>query len=248
VTETSTQTETAPAATDCPRCGAEAKPGQEYCLECGERLPGADGRVVPRMAAAWRRTLPWYPGDWIWGALLCLVVAAAGLVFAILYSQHDNASGTAITATSPTLSAPGASVPPATDTGGVPPTPTATATVDTTQANLVPPGKPTTTTAPPAAKPGLLSAWPARNGYTIVLESLPAAGSGRTLALQKARQALKAGLPQVGVLDSGGYSSLHPGYYVVFSGVYSSLAEAQSAAGAAHAKGFRAAYARQITT
>ena len=27
-------------------------------------------------------------------------------------------------------------------------------------------------------------------------------------------------IPEVGVIDSGEFSSLHPGYYVVFSGIY----------------------------
>ena len=50
------------------------------------------------------------------------------------------------------------------------------------------------------------------------------------------------------MLDSGKFSSLHPGYAVVLSGFYASLAQAQSAANAAAAKGFGSAYARQITT
>ncbi len=33
----------------------------------------------------------------------------------------------------------------------------------------------------------------------------------------------------MGVLDSSRYASLHPGYWIVFSGVYSSEAEATSA-------------------
>jgi hypothetical protein len=73
------------------------------------------------------------------------------------------------------------------------------------------------------------------------------ANSGRSLALERARAASRAGLPQVGVLDSSRYSSLHPGYYVVFSGVYGSLGQAQTAQASAAAKGFRLAYAREIT-
>jgi len=75
---------------------------------------------------------------------------------------------------------------------------------------------------------------------------LPTSG-GRSLAVERARSASRAGLPQVGVLDSSRYSSLHPGYYVVFSGVYASDAQAESARAAAAAKGFQAAYVRQIT-
>ncbi len=243
---TQTPTQPAPPISECPRCGAGVEPAQEYCLDCGQRLAAADAGLVPRLAAAWRRRLPWYPGDWIWGAALCLVVALAGLAFAILYSRHGESTTAPLTATAPTRSAPVSSAPPATDTGGVAPVPTPTVKVDTSQANLQPPGDATTTAPAPAARG--LTAWPGRNGYTVVLESLPSGGTGRTLALRKARQALSAGLQQVGVLDSGKYSSLHPGYFVVFSGVYRSQAEAQRAVSDVHAKGFPSAYARQITT
>jgi hypothetical protein len=80
-----------------------------------------------------------------------------------------------------------------------------------------------------------------------VLASLPTS-AGRKAATAKARQALDAGLPQVGVLDSSQYASLHPGYYVVFSGTYDSLSAAQDAASKAADKGYGNAYARRVTT
>ena len=76
---------------------------------------------------------------------------------------------------------------------------------------------PTTTQAPPP-RPQIVD-WPSQDGYTVVLASMPATG-GRAVAIRKAREALAARLPEVGVLDSGEFSSLHPGYYVVFSGIY----------------------------
>jgi hypothetical protein len=113
-------------------------------------------------------------------------------------------------------------------------------------------GPPVTPTTPPPATstapaPGTLTAWPAgQSGFTVVLESLPSS-SGRSLALARARAASRAGLPQVGILDSSRYSSLHPGYYVVFSGIYTSRGQAEAARAAAADKGFRLAYAREIT-
>jgi hypothetical protein len=79
-----------------------------------------------------------------------------------------------------------------------------------------------------------------------VLESIPTT-SGRGLAVARAREAARAGLLQVGVLESSRYSSLHPGYYVVFSGIYTSRAQAERAQVTAATKGFRNAYAREIT-
>jgi hypothetical protein len=71
--------------------------------------------------------------------------------------------------------------------------------------------------------------WPVgEDGWTIALASLPQTG-GRAPALARARAARAKGLAAVGVLDSSRYASLHPGYWIVFSGVYASEAEATSA-------------------
>jgi hypothetical protein len=57
---------------------------------------------------------------------------------------------------------------------------------------------------------------------------------------------MNAGLPQAGVLDSSDYSSLNPGYYVAFSGIYDTLAQARSGLQNARSKGFPLAYVRQV--
>lgn len=82
-------------------------------------------------------------------------------------------------------------------------------------------------TAP--AGPSGVAEWPAdQDGWTIALASIPQS-SGRAVAVERARRARTRGLPQVGVLDSSRYASLHPGYFIVFTGVYTSEAEATSA-------------------
>jgi len=86
--------------------------------------------------------------------------------------------------------------------------------------------------------------WPSTNGYTIVLASLPLS-SGANAARNKAFFALRKGLRQVGILVSSSYPSLQPGYYVVFSGVYPTLADAQSSLDTAKAS-FPGAYARPV--
>jgi zinc-ribbon domain len=223
-----------PAEPVCPRCGAPYEPGQEYCLECGYRLRPPTG-VVGRLAGAWQRRFGWYPGDWIWRVLLGLVIAIAGATAAIVLADAG-AENKTIVATE----------------GGAPREPTTAPGTSTVTLPGVSTGPPVTPTEPPpptttTPAPGSLTAWPSsRSGFTVVLESLPTS-SGRSLALARARAASRAGLPQVGVLDSSRYSSLHPGYYVVFSGIYGSLGQAQSAQSAAAAKGFRLAYAREIT-
>jgi stage II sporulation protein D len=87
--------------------------------------------------------------------------------------------------------------------------------------------------------------WPAgRTGYTVVLVSVPAS-SGLASARAAAAKARHAGLPQVGVLVSSRFATLHPGYYVVFSGFYGRGARAQAAARAAASR-YPAAYPRRI--
>lgn len=90
-------------------------------------------------------------------------------------------------------------------------------------------------TAPDSAQgeapvgPAGVAEWPTdEEGWTIALAAVPQT-KGRATALARARAARRKGLPQVGVLDSSRYASLHPGYWIVFSGVYSSEAEATSA-------------------
>jgi hypothetical protein len=94
------------------------------------------------------------------------------------------------------------------------------------------------------ARTGALIAWPGGNRYTIVLSSLPARG-GLGQAKAKALAAFHAGLEQVGVLVSSSYSSLHPGYYVIFSGIFDTMEEARSRLPEATPR-FPSAYARQI--
>jgi hypothetical protein len=214
----------------CPRCGTPYSGEQEYCLECGLRLPASAG-LIARLGSVWRRRLGWYPGDWVWPALLALAVAAgAGVVSAAWLADRTSSASPTVVETTP-----GASSIQQTQTA---PEPTTTAaTTATTPAKPPPP-------PPPANRP---VSWPVgKSGWTIVLTSLPSSG-GRPPALAQARQAISVGMKQVGVLDSSKYSSLHPGYYVVFSGIYSSEAEAQSALIDAHRHNYPGAYPRRIT-
>jgi hypothetical protein len=99
--------------------------------------------------------------------------------------------------------------------------------------------------APPPPAPQRLTSWPANtDGFTVVLASVP--DGGRSGALKKAKDARDAGLTQVGVLNSSHYSSLHPGYLVVFSGIYENRAAAEGAIENVREKGYNDAYAAQV--
>ena len=61
-----------------------------------------------------------------------------------------------------------------------------------------------------------------------------------------AQRAINAGLPEVGVLNSSDYSSLNPGYYATFTGIYDSENEAEGALPRARSSGFPLAYTRRV--
>lgn len=100
-----------------------------------------------------------------------------------------------------------------------------------------PPPKPTQTqpTTPPAPT---LASWPAGvTGYTVILGVIPA----KPAATTSANKTAATGIP-VGLLYSSDYSSMHPGHWIVFSGTYTSRAQADAAATRLQAKGQASAY------
>jgi hypothetical protein len=217
---------------ECPRCGTPHEPNQEYCLECGLRLPVEPRGVVPRLGNAWRRRLRWYPGDWIWPSLLALVIAALAGAGAAAFVSHDTGGAAYVTRTSPAATV--------TPTIAPPESTAKPATGAKKPANRAKRQRPAAATQP-------LKVWPAgESGWTVILQSLPAV-NGRAFALAQARAAQHAGVADVGILDSSHYSSLHPGYYVLFSGVYNSFDDANAGATSAQSHGFGRAYPRRIT-
>ena len=217
----------------CPRCGTPHEPNQEYCLECGLRLPVEAKGLVPGLGRAWRRQLGWYPGDWVWPSLLALLIAALAGIGAAAFVSQDQKRADYVTGTSPF--------------GAPPSTPPPERTVTTPTVPLSQTGtQPTPPEQTPAPAP-VLKEWPAgKSGWTVVLASLPTA-NGREFALAQARAAEHSGLQAVGIIDSSKYASLHPGYYVLFSGVYTSLDDANTGATTAQSRGYRRAYATRIT-
>jgi hypothetical protein len=213
----------------CPRCGTPYAPNQEYCLECGLRLPAEARGAVPRLGGAWRRRVAWYPGDWIWPSLLALVIAAAAGLGAAAFVSHDKQGTRYADRTSPVGQVTSTIAPPETTTAA--------------------PSPGSTTKEPPSPRAGAATPmdWPAgQSGYTVVLQSLPTT-NGRAFAVAQALAALHAGVPDVGILDSSKFSSLHPGYYVLFSGVFHSFDDANTAATTARSHGYQRAEARQVT-
>jgi hypothetical protein len=220
----------------CPRCGSPYAAGQEYCLECGLRLPVVRGfvasRIVPGLGQSWQRHFRWYPGDWIWPVVFGLLIAGAGATVAILTTRDDGTASRTIIATGPTETGETSTGPPATTAT----TPTETATTETTATDTTPTE---TTPAGPIKWP------PGKTGFTVVLASIVETDR-LAVARAAAQKALDAGLSDVGILKSSNYSSLNPGYYVVFAGVHDTVAEAQSTLSTAKST-FPQAYTRKIS-
>jgi hypothetical protein len=211
-------------AAECPRCGAAYEPMQEYCIECGLRLP-LDRGIFPTVGRAWRLQVSRHPGGWLWVVLVLLALTALATVAAILTSEHGESAVRTIAATESTPT--------------VRPTQTGPAFAPTTV--------PTTTTTTRRAGTATPIEWPTgRRAHTIVVASVPTT-RGRQSALRLARAALRARLPDVGILDSSKFASLRPGYYVVFSGFYETVEGALSAVETAKARGYPRAYEREIT-
>ena len=225
----------------CPNCGAPHDAYQEYCLECGRRLPGAYPETRYTM---WRRDSPL----WLWAALaaLLLVALVAGAVVALAATDDDKSAGSTIPVVSTnqdTTNTVGVITAPPTITINPPTTTFGTTTFSTTTIGTTTSG---TTTFGTTTNSGYLS-WPAgKDGFTIVLKSVPTS-SGRGPAESAANTAKANGLPQVGILNSSDYSSLNPGYYVTFSGIYDNQSQANAALSNARAKGFPTAYVREVS-
>jgi cell division septation protein DedD len=124
----------------------------------------------------------------------------------------------------------------------LPTTPTETSTLP---AESVPTTAPEQPPPPPPPSPNTLTEWPSgQDGWTIVLSSIPQS-AGRPNAVAAAQKALNAGLTDVGILNSSEYSSLHTGYFVVFSGIFNSEADARAALDKAQGS-YPQSYVRQI--
>jgi hypothetical protein len=187
-------------------------------------------RAISGLGETWQRHFRWYPGDWIWPVVFGLLIAAAGATVAILTTRDGGNGSQTIIATGPTET---------TDTSTVPP-PTETVTTETVTTETTP--TETTPTETTAAGPIM---WPpGKTGFTVLLASIVQT-DGLPVARRTAQTAIDAGLADVGILNSSNYSNLNPGYYVVFSGVYDTLAEAQGNLSAAKST-FPQAYTRKI--
>ena len=205
----------------CVTCGAPLAPDQRYCLECGTRRAGTPG---PGALVSRERTVS-VPGG----------PAAAAATEIVLPPDAGWRNPTAIIAgVGCLLLAMGVGV--LIGHAGKARTITAPAQVITVAGG----GGSTATAA-------FTDDWPSgTSGWTVQLQTLPVA-STQPPAVAAAKSAASAkGVAAVGALRSDDYSGLPAGEYIVYSGVYTTKAQATSAL-AGVKKNFPSASVIQVT-
>jgi hypothetical protein len=195
----------------CPSCRAAVAEDQNYCLSCGARQARARTRVEPTAAGPAATASELVPAglapqrDWTpVVALGGLAVLALVLVIGVLIGRSGQSS-TKSAAAPQVIQLQGS---------GNGATPSSTGAAGNSTAAAV--GK-------------ISDEWPSgKSGWTVALQSLGKSGAtpGSVTAAKSA--AAGNGAKHVGVLDASNYTSLGSGY-VIYSGVYSSQAQATAA-------------------
>jgi hypothetical protein len=109
---------------------------------------------------------------------------------------------------------------------------------------------PSTTVTAPAIKGTIVIGKPgsgtvAEHGWIVILASIPTA-KGKAAATSFAAKAKRAGVGSISILNSSNSRPLRGGYWVVYSGPFTTLVEVNSNASEVHGKGYGSAYIRQL--
>ena len=229
-TQTPPPDATAPPERRCPRCGHAMAPDQEWCLACGA---AASTEVAePR---GWRVPIV------LAGGLGLLAILGVVLALVALSGGGEKLAPT------PTPS-PQAAVPTTS------PIPTASATVSplpTESATPTDTASPTETTTPePSATPdegntstdtgSTFTGWPGGDGWTVIIASKGSQSAAESIATEAQGKGLT-----VGILNSSDYSSLNPGYHVVFTEKFDSKSAAEDSLSDVQSD-YPDAYVRQV--
>ncbi len=200
----------APPERRCPRCGHAMAPDQEWCLACGAaastEVAEPRGWRVPIMLAGGLALLA------ILGVVLALVALSGG--GEKLAPTPTPSPQAAVPTTSPI---PTATVSPLPTESPVPTeTPAGTATAEPTETPDTGGGNTGSDTG------STFSGWPGGDGWTVIIASKNSQSEAETIATDAQGKGLT-----VGILDSSDFSSLNPGYQVVFTEKFDSKSAAE---------------------
>ncbi len=215
----------------CPACLSPMRSDQRYCLECGERLAVDEIPPPPGGGSAFANRST----SLLAIAAVALIVIGVGLGWVALRDPNlgdtPDATVTATVITDTVI----------TDTIITDTIITDTIITDTVITETIITATVITVTSPSGAT------WPVgKSGYAVILASKDSATFTEADAQIIAGDATAAGVPMVGVLDSSQFSTLNPGYWAVFSGPYTTLNQAVTAAATIQGQGYPEAYARHV--
>ncbi len=215
----------------CPACLSPMRSDQRYCLECGERLAVDEIPPPPGGGSAFANRST----SLLAIAAVALIVIGVGLGWVALRDPNlgdtPDATVTATVITDTII----------TDTIITDTVITDTIITDTVITETIITATVITVTSPSGAT------WPVgKSGYAVILASKDSATFTEADAQIIAGDATAAGVPMVGVLDSSQFSTLNPGYWAVFSGPYTTLNQAVTAAATIQGQGYPEAYARHV--
>jgi hypothetical protein len=211
----------------CPRCGSTMAADQEWCLACG----AAAGTEVVE-STGWR--VPLYLGG---GLVALAIIGVIVAIVALSDQKQETPTGTPTpqgTAAVPTVSPlpTSSAIPTVSPAPTISPVPTETATAEPTD---------TPTAEPTTEGSGTFSGWTGADGdYTIIIASEDTENEANDVA----QSAQDKGMT-VGVLNSDDYSNLNGGYWVVFTGTYTSESDAEADLDGVQSD-YKDAYVRQI--
>ncbi len=215
----------------CPACLSPMRSDQRYCLECGERLAVDEIPPPPGGGSAFANRST----SLLAIAAVALIVVGVGLGWVALRDPNlgDTPDATVTdTVITDTI---------ITDTIITDTVITETIITDTVITETIITATVITVTSPSGAT------WPiGKSGYAVILASKDSATFTEADAQIIAGDATAAGVPMVGVLDSSQFSTLNPGYWAVFSGPYTTLNQAVTAAATIQGQGYPEAYARHV--
>ncbi len=193
-----------PGGSACANCGAALAADQRYCLGCGARR--GEPRVPPR-AAPGEPATPAEPAARPadvspLAAVIGIALLGGMLLIGVLIGR---------------------------ETGNDEPAPAPVVTVGN-------PGSGAATTPPTSTTPddgegasaAVVSEWPeGTDGFTIQLSTIPKDGATLETVDSSKQGAVDQGATDAAVLDSDRYSSLPPGQYVIYSGIYTDRKSAE---------------------
>jgi hypothetical protein len=246
----------------CTKCGKRMAAGSSFCTGCGARLSGPqDGGQTSVKSGPPNPGVAFHPDPVASGgsrgssspffdrrikylviAVGVIAVLAVGTVVGVLIARSGGGDSDGVPATSTSAAGTDDALPSST-TSSLQSLVTTVAPSTTTIIET------TTTAAPPTTvSPAASDDWPEIDGWTVIVANFAVddpSGESQARALRDDMRS-NGYLDGAGIIYSTGYSSLKPGWWAVFSGVFDTKSEAIQYQNYLIEFGYTIAYAREV--